>query len=82
MLTKYKIAVESWVVFSLCKNPENFYWLLYIGKYVGLLSKILEKEMATHSIILAWEIPRIEAGELQSMRSQKSQIQLKWLRTI
>ena len=30
-----------------------------------------EKEMATHSSILAWEIPRIEeSGRLQSMESQ------------
>ena len=30
----------------------------------------LEKEMATHSSILAWEIPRTEEpGGLQSMRS-------------
>ena len=37
----------------------------------------LEKEMATHSSILAWEIPRTEEpGGLQSMRSQKSQIGL------
>ena len=35
----------------------------------------LEKEMATHSSILAWEIPwREEAGGLQSMGWQKSQI--------
>ena len=34
----------------------------------------LEKEMATHSSILAWEIPRTgEPGGLQSMGSQKSQ---------
>ena len=33
----------------------------------------LEKEMATHSGILAWEIPWTEKpGGLQSMRSQKS----------
>ena len=33
----------------------------------------LEKEMATHSSILAWEIPWTEEpGELQSMGSQKS----------
>ena len=33
----------------------------------------LEKEMATHSSILAWEIPRTEEpGGLQSMRSQES----------
>ena len=31
----------------------------------------LEKEMASHSSILAWEIPwREEPGRLQSMRSQ------------
>ena len=34
----------------------------------------LEKEMATHSSILAWKIPWTEEpGRLQSMRSQKSQ---------
>ena len=34
----------------------------------------LEKEMATHSGILAWEIPWTEEPEgLQSMESQKSQ---------
>ena len=32
----------------------------------------LEKEMATHSIILAWEIPWTEEpGRLQSMRLQE-----------
>ena len=34
----------------------------------------LEKKMATHSSILAWEIPeREEPGGLQSMGSQNSQ---------
>ena len=34
----------------------------------------LEKEMATHSSILAWEIPWTEEpGGLQSFRPQKSQ---------
>ena len=38
----------------------------------------LEKEMATHSNILAWEIPRTEEpGGLQCMGSQQSQTQLK-----
>ena len=38
---------------------------------------LLEKEMATHSSILAWEIPWTEEpGRLQSMESQKSQTQL------
>ena len=33
---------------------------------------LLEKEMATHSSILAWKIPwMVEPGRLQSMRSQK-----------
>ena len=33
----------------------------------------LEKEMATHSSILAWKVPQTEQpGGLQSMRSQKS----------
>ena len=37
----------------------------------------LEKEMATHSSILAWEIPqREEPGGLQFMGLQKSQTQL------
>ena len=35
----------------------------------------LEKEMATHSSILAWRIPRTEEpGGLQSMVSQESDI--------
>ena len=37
----------------------------------------LEKEMATHSYILAWEIPWTEEPDgLQSMGSQKSWTQL------
>ena len=37
----------------------------------------LEKEMATHSSILAWEIPRTEEpGGLQSIGSQESQTQI------
>ena len=37
----------------------------------------LEKEMATHSSILGWEIPRTEeSGGLQCMGSQKSWMQL------
>ena len=35
----------------------------------------LEKERATHSSILAWEIPWTEeSGELQSMGSQESDV--------
>ena len=37
----------------------------------------LEEEMATHSSILAWEIPRTEEpGGLQSVESQKSRTEL------
>ena len=39
----------------------------------------LEKEMATHSSILAWKIPWTEdPGRLQSMEQQKSQAQLSY----
>ena len=42
----------------------------------------LEKEMATHSSILAWRIPWTEEpGRLQSMGVAKSQIRLKPLST-
>jgi len=41
------------------------------------LEDTLEKEMVTHSTILAWRIPWTkEPGRLQSMRSQKNQTQL------
>ena len=34
----------------------------------------LEKEMATHSSILAWKIPWMEPGGLQSMGSQRARL--------
>ena len=38
----------------------------------------LEKEMATHSSVLAWKIPRTEdPGRLQSMGSQKRQSRMR-----
>ena len=41
------------------------------------LKRTLEKKMATHASILAWEIPWTEKpGGLQSMGSQKSWTQL------
>ena len=40
--------------------------------YLQVYRKFLEKEMATHSSILAWKIPWTEApGGLQSMGSQR-----------
>ena len=45
-------------------------WVRSLGR-----ENSLEKEMATHSSILAWEIPWTEApGGLQSMGFQKSRI--------
>ena len=44
-----------------------------VGKFCILLLDILEKEMATHSSLLAWRIPRTEeSNRLQSMGSQES----------
>ena len=44
---------------------------------VSALGRSLEKEVATRSRILAWEIPWTEKpGGLQSMGSQKSQTRL------
>ena len=43
-------------------------WVRFLGR-----EDPLEKEMATHSSILAWRIPRTEEpGGLQSMGSQES----------
>ena len=65
----------------------NKHWLFNKGgsvqKYISAVQETqvpslgredpLEKEMATHSTILAWEIPRTEEhGGLQSMGSYKS----------
>ena len=47
-------------------------WVQFLGR-----KDPLEKEMATHSSIVAWEIPWIEEpGGLQSVESQKSQTEL------
>ena len=59
---------------QLVKNPLAMQetWVPSLG-----WEDALEKEMATHSSILAWEIPWTEEpGGLQSMGSQKSQTQL------
>ena len=47
-------------------------WVQFLGQ-----EGPLEKEMVTHSSILAWEIPwREEPDGLQSMGSQKNQARL------
>ena len=53
------------------KNPpaKQETWVQSLGQ-----EDPLEKEMVTHSSILAWKIPRAEEpGGLQSMGSQKNQ---------
>ena len=51
-----------------CRLPMQETVVLSLGQ-----EDSLEKEMATHSSILAWKIPWTEEpGRLQPMRSQKS----------
>ena len=58
------------VIINLPANEEMWVWSLD-------QEDPLEKEMATHSSILAWEIPRTEeSGGLQPMGLQKGQTQL------
>ena len=53
------------MVKNLLANAED------VGLIPGLDRRTLEKEMATHSSILVWEIPWTEeSGGLQSMGSQ------------
>ena len=55
----------------------RIYFLFKAKLYPTVPEVPLEKEMATHSSILAWEIPWTEeSGRLQSMGSQKSQTRL------
>ena len=57
------------------KNPPAMWetWVRSLGQ-----EDPLEKEMATHSSMLAWEIPWTEEpGELQSTGLQKSRTGLK-----
>ena len=53
------------------KDHHNFLWLFslcHISEIVAILSAQQEKEMATHSSVLAWRIPWTEKpGRLQSM---------------
>ena len=54
---------------SVMKNPSEMreMWVRPLG-----WEDVLEKEMATHSSILAWKIPWIEkSGRLQSMGLQR-----------
>ena len=63
-------SLVAWTVKNLLAMQET--WLQSLGR-----EDPLEKEMTTHSSILAWKIPWTEEpGRLQSMGLQKSQTQL------
>ena len=60
----------AWLVKNLPAMQETQIWSLG-------WEDALEKELATHSSMLAWEIPWTEEpGRLQSIQSQKSWTQL------
>ena len=67
-----KVRIQDLMGFpgdSVVKNPpdKQEMWVPYLGQ-----EDPLEKEMAIHSFILAWEIPWAEEpGELQSTGSQR-----------
>ena len=69
--------MTRWLAFLgqlVVKNPaaRQETWVRYLGQ-----EDPLEKEMATHFSILAWEIPWTEKlGQLQSMKLEKSRTQL------
>ena len=65
-LTIY-ITTEYWAGFPVLYN--RFFLLIH---FIHRISGVLEKEMATHSSVLAWRIPWTEKpGRLQSMGSHR-----------
>ena len=61
--------MAQWYRIYLAKQEMQQTWVRSLGQ-----EDALEKEMETHSSILAWEIPWAEEpGSLQSLGSQKSQ---------
>ena len=64
--------MAQWYRIYLAKQEMQQTWVRSLGQ-----EDALEKEMETHSSILAWEIPWTEEpGGLQSMGSQRSWTQL------
>ena len=59
--------MAQWYRIYLAMQETQQTWILSLGQ-----EDALEKEMETHSSILAWETPRTEeSGGLQSIGSQK-----------
>ena len=71
----YWVGQKVHLCFSLCYYIEtqmNFWSTQYVCMYVCMYVGILEKEMATHSSVLAWRIPGTEEpGRLPSMGSHR-----------
>ena len=67
------ISCDLAICFTVGEHLGGFYFLKVSNtKKKKINTTTLEKEMATHSSILAWEIPWTEeSGGLQSMGSQK-----------
>ena len=64
----------SFVLWSWSLGLKPTTWMVFScsGEIWSVLKHLLEKEMAPHSITLAWRIPwRKETGRLQSMGSQR-----------
>ena len=63
-----KICLTSLVAQTVkCLSTMQETWVQSLGR-----EDLLEKEMATHSSILAWKIPwMVEPGRLQPMGSQR-----------
>ena len=60
--------MAQWYRIYLAKQEMQQTWVRSLGQ-----EDALEKEMETHSSILAWETPRIEeSGGLQSIGLQKA----------
>ena len=76
METNLKNSIKIEQKFSRQSKNDN---VDVLAKYIlANTSSSLEKEMATHSSVLAWRIPWTEKpGRLQSMGSQQSRTQLK-----
>ena len=75
MLTYMYMCVGASLVAQLIKNPPKIWetWVESLGQ-----EDSLEKEMATHSSILAWEISWTEeSSRLPPMGSQESQTRLR-----
>ena len=69
---KLTVTVFSVLLVQLLSSASSVQLGFFFFFTVSYLPLPMEKEMATHSSILAWKIPRTEKpGRLQSMGSQR-----------